>query len=633
MTDDKAAGRPKYRNLRKTGYRPVAGKPEGAEGAPEPEKDAEAGSRRGTPELGTPATQPTQEVRQDQPASEKPEAAGEPKPEKSASEPKPVKAADTPKPAGGPKPVKEPEPATAPRPAPPAQPAEVVAATLPPASPWQAPPRYPTPAGAMTAPGVPFMPWWRPPTTGAPGKAMVAGLVAGLGGAFLAVPNNGIGWFLAGLVGVGGVLFYAGKPTVERALWLAGALAFLAMGFLRAAEWVFPLSLMASMLCGSIAMAGGKTVRGLVFGALGVGLGALRSIPWVAKGFRRRGPIGIRPFVSVGVALVLLLVFGSLLAGADKGFNDFLEGLIPDLDIDDYVQQTFFGVVAALGALGACYLVAAPPEISEDAEDAEVKPGSLRLKDYGLPVGALVVLFTGFVGTQLAVLFGGEAYVMKTAGVTFAEYARSGFWQLLWVTILTLGVIAGVARFAVKKTQRDQLWLRVLLGSLAVLTLVIVASALSRMWFYQQAYGWTVLRLLVASCEVWLAVVYLMVIASGISLRANWLPKAIVATGAAFFLAVVALNPERVVADYNVSRFEATQKIDTYYLSQLSEDAVPALVRLPQHERSCALRWIKNRTPEADWREWNLARHNARKSLESVAVTEVTCEGAYSSER
>ncbi|MFD4672129.1 DUF4153 domain-containing protein [Lentzea sp. NPDC058450] len=518
-------------------------------------------------------------------------------------------------------------------PTPPLQPAEVVTATLPPASPWQAPPRYPAAAAAMQTPGLPFMPWWRPPTTGAPSKALIAGLAAGLAGAFLAVPNNGIGWFLAGLVGIGGVLFYAGKPTVERALWLAASLAFLAMGFLRAAEWVFVLSMLASLLCGSIAMAGGRTVKGLVFGAIGVGLGGLRSIPWVAKGFKRRGPVGIRPFISVGVALVLLLVFGSLLAGADKAFGDFFESLIPELEIGEYVRMAFYGVVAALGALGACYLVAAPPEIDEDSEG---KPGSLRLKDYGLPVGALVLLFAGFVGTQLAVLFGGEAYVMKTAGVTFAEYARSGFWQLLWVTVLTLGVIAGVARFAVKNTQREQLWLKVLLGALATLTLVIVASALSRMWFYQQAYGWTVLRLLVASCEVWLAVVYLMVIAGGVSLRARWLPKAVVATGAAFFLAVVVMNPERVVADYNVSRFEATQKIDTYYLSQLSEDAVPALVRLPEKERSCALRYLKDRKAynvEKDWREWNLARHQAAKSLESVAVTEVTCEGGYFEER
>ncbi|HEX7304257.1 DUF4153 domain-containing protein [Lentzea sp.] len=645
--------RRKYRQFRKVGYRPVAEGPaedavevDPAEKAEKPvaegpakvkptaDGDAEpvvsdeprhlaadeAGSRRGTPEPGTPASQPTQGVRQDpltsgpaDKAASKPVATGKPVAE--ATKPEAPTQAD---------PIQA-DP-TAPKP----QPAQVATATLPPPSPWQGPPRHPTPQVVMSAPGVPFMPWWKPPTTGAPAQVLLIGLVAGLAGAFLAPPGNGIGWFLAGLCAVGAVLFHAGRPTVERALWLAAALAFLAMGFLRAAEWIFPLSVLASMVCGSIAMAGGRTVKGLVFGAIGVGLASMRSIPWAAKGLSRRGPIGVRPFLSAGVAGLLLLVFGSLLAGADKGFNDFLEGLVPDLEVGVYVRMGFFGVVAALGALGACYLVTAPPAINEDAE---AKPGTLRLKDYGLPVGVLVLLFTGFVGTQLAVLFGGEAYVMKTAGVTFAEYARSGFWQLLWVTILTLGVIAGVARFAVKKTAREQLWLRVLLGSLAVLTLVIVASALSRMWFYQQAYGWTVLRLLVASCEVWLAVVYVMVIASGITLRAKWLPKAIVATGAAFFLAVVMLNPERVVADYNVSRFEATKKIDTEYLSELSEDAVQALVRLPEPQRSCSLRWLKDRVVEQDWREFNLARHNARKSLESVAVTEVTCESTYSGQR
>lgn len=592
---DERAARRRYRNFRRVGYRPVTAgsvEPEEVEEPVEADdleasEEPEAGSRRGTPEPETPATQPGGEVRQDRHASG--ERTGTP------------------------------------------QPAQVATATLPPPSPWQGPPRYPT-AGPVVVPaaGVPLMPWWTPPANPAPPKVLVVGLVAGLAGAFLAPANNGIGWFLAGLFGVGAVLYYAGKPSVERALWLAGALAFLAMGFLRAAEWIFPLCVLASFLCGSIAMAGGKTVRGLVFGALGVGLGGLRSIPWVAKGLSRRGPIGLRPLISAGVALALLLIFGSLLAGADQGFSHFLEGLVPDLEVGVYVRMAFFGGVAAFGAFGACYLVAAPAHIDEDAQR---KPGVLRVKDYALPVGVLVVLFAGFVGTQLAVLFGGEKYVMETAGVTFAEYARSGFWQLLWVSILTLGVIAGVAHFAAKQTAREQLWLRVLLGSLAVLTLVIVASALSRMWFYQQAYGWTVLRLLVASCEVWLAVVYLMVIAGGISLRANWLPKAIVGTGSAFLLAVMVMNPERVVADYNVSRFETTQKIDTGYLATLSEDAVPALVRLPEHERTCALRWLKNREVEQDWRDFNLARHNAKKSLEGVAVTDTTCESAYAGDR
>lgn len=589
-TPGSASGRRarRYRNFRKVGYRPSAGKAAstgeagGGEGAAE---------REGAGTAGTTDAKPTAEREATAAAN--------------TTDPKPTTTAT----------------AEPPKPATPLHPSQVAARPQP--TPWQPPPGQPA---VTLTPGVPFMPWWTPPTTGAPVQVLLVALIAGLAGAFLAPPGNGVGWFLAGLCAVVAVLVHTGKPSVERALWLAAALAFLAMGFLRAAEWVFVLSVLASMLCGSIAMAGGKTVRGLVFGAVGVGLAGLRSIPWVARGLSRRGPIGVRPVVSFGVAVLLLAVFGSLLAGADKGFGDFLESLVPELEVGTFVRMGFFGVVAAFGALGACYLVASPPRINEDAE---ARPGSLRLKDYGLPVGALVVLFTGFVGTQLAVLFGGEAYVMKTAGVTFAEYARSGFWQLLWVTILTLGVIAGVARFAVRKTARDRLWLRVLLGSLAVLTLVIVASALSRMWFYQQAYGWTVLRLLVASCEIWFAVVYVMVIVSGISLRARWLPKAIVATGAGFFLLLLAVNPERVVADYNVSRFERTQKIDIDYLRELSEDAVPALDRLPEPQRTCALRPLAFRYHEEDWREFNLARHNARESLERVAVTQLTCEVLY----
>ena len=58
--------------------------------------------------------------------------------------------------------------------------------------------------------------------------------------------------------------------------------------------------------------------------------------------------------------------------------------------------------------------------------------------EWALPLGALVVLFAGFVALQLTTLFGGERHVLETAGLTYAEYARSGFAQLLAVAALTL---------------------------------------------------------------------------------------------------------------------------------------------------------------------------------------------------
>ena len=232
------------------------------------------------------------------------------------------------------------------------------------------------------------------------------------------------------------------------------------------------------------------------------------------------------------------------------------------------------------------------------------------------PVGAFVLLFAAFVAVQIKTLFAGDEHITVTPDLTYADYARSGFWQLLAVTVLTLGVIAVVARLAHLDSPDDRRWLRGLLGALSVLTLVIVASALARMWLYQQAYGFTVLRVLVFACELWLGVVYLLVLAAGVKLEAGWLARAVVGTGFAALVGLAALNPERFIAERNIDRYHATQKIDVVYLSRLSDDAVPALVTLPDDLRACALR--SRRVEPDDWRSWNLARQQARDALAQV---------------
>jgi hypothetical protein len=217
---------------------------------------------------------------------------------------------------------------------------------------------------------------------------------------------------------------------------------------------------------------------------------------------------------------------------------------------------------------------------------------------------------------QINTLFAGDEHVITTPDLTYADHARSGFWQLLAVAVLTLGVIAVVARLARLDSPDDRRWLRGLLGALSALTLVIVASAIARMWLYQQAYGFTVLRVLVIACELWLGVVYLMVLAAGVRLRAGWLARAVVATGFTALVGLAALNPERFIAERNVDRYHATQKIDVPYLAGLSEDAVPALATLPEDLRACALEF--RRVQGDDWRSWNLGRSQAREALAEV---------------
>jgi hypothetical protein len=209
---------------------------------------------------------------------------------------------------------------------------------------------------------------------------------------------------------------------------------------------------------------------------------------------------------------------------------------------------------------------------------------------------------------------------MRTVGLTFAEYARRGFWQLLVVTLLTLAVMALAVRLAPRAVTADRVLLRVLLGALAFGALVVVASALWRMSIYEQAYGYTRLRVLVSAVELALGAMFLLVVAAGVRLRFGWLPNAVAAVWVLTVLGLATLNPDRFIAAHNVARYAQTQRIDVGYLSSLSADAAPELDRLPAELRRCAL-WglaVDLADHHDDWRTYNVSRARAARIVANL---------------
>lgn len=83
----------------------------------------------------------------------------------------------------------------------------------------------------------------------------------------------------------------------------------------------------------------------------------------------------------------------------------------------------------------------------------------------------------------------------ETAGLTYAEYARSGFAQLVIVALLTLAVVAASLRWARLDGHRTERLLRLLLMALCLLTIVVLASALHRLGLYERAFGFTRTRM------------------------------------------------------------------------------------------------------------------------------------------
>ncbi|WP_327151877.1 DUF4153 domain-containing protein [Nocardia sp. NBC_01329] len=461
-----------------------------------------------------------------------------------------------------------------------------------------------------------------------PAGALTAAATAGLvAAATVPIDRPGIGWLAAG-AGVAGAVIAVRRRTGrssnpeasalpvdrDRLWWALAALALLSVGTFRAAGWLFVLCVAAAAVAGSLAVVGRRSGRGMFRDAAAVPLASFGALAWVytaqtelrnGSGVRRR-----RLGVSVAVTLGLLVVFVPLLAGADATFAALVEALMPRMDGDTVARWAVVFLIAGIGSLSAVYLLAGAATGAGERKSSP--PRTLTRSEWGLPVGALVAVFAVFVGAQLVALFGGDSYVQRTAGLTYAEYARTGFWQLSTVTVLTLAVILFVLHRAARDSATDRRWLRGLLCAVSVLTLVMVASALGRMWTYQEAYGFTVLRLLVGTCELWLGVVYILVIVAVLRLELAWLPRVTVGTAMAALLALSALNPEGLVAQENIDRWQRGEEIDLDYLAGLSADIVPALDRLPAALRIDLRDQLEYRLDSDTWNSWNLARARAR---------------------
>ena len=408
------------------------------------------------------------------------------------------------------------------------------------------------------------------------------------------------------------------------ALWLLAA-SLAAMPALRAAGWVWFWCLVGAAMLASLAAAGGHSGRQVAAGltcALRrplLGLAAVAAPLGRAAG--RTDGSRVRPALRGGLlAAALLAVFVPLFTAADAAFAELVDRALPsDVQVDDPVGRVLaLALVAALGGALAVARAAGPARPG--------LPGRARLAraEWLLPLASLVALFAAFVAVQLTVLFGGHDHVLRTARLSYADYAHEGYGQLMAAAMLTLAVIAAARRWARVEGVRDDVVLRALLAALCALCLVVLASALKRLGLYEQAFGYTRLRLLADANILWLGAVLALVLATLVTGRAGWLPRALVLVSAAGAIAFAVSNPDGRIASRNVDRYLDGGKIDRFYLEGLSADAAVALTRLRYPE--CVAGRIRDDLRASDGPLGaNVARARARRALADLPAPGPGC--------
>jgi hypothetical protein len=433
-------------------------------------------------------------------------------------------------------------------------------------------------------------------------------------GAALALPGHpaGLGLALAGAGMCAAVAAAApGRDAFATACWAAAA-ALAAVPAIRAAGWVVALSLLAAFGLAAVAAGGARTWREIGAALAGAAAALVPGPLLVLAALARRG--AGRSWRWLGptargalLAVLLLAVFVPLLVTADAAFAELVDGLWSlDAAVDRPLARA--GVALLALATGGGLLLVALRRRPRPAVPARRRLGRAEC---AIALGALDVTFAAFVAVQLTTLFGGHRHVLDTAGLTYAEYARSGVFQLAVVAALTLAVVAAAARWG----SGDRLT-RVPACLLCLLTLVVLASALRRLGLYEQAFGATRLRLLAHAGLLWLGAVFALVLLAGVLRRGALLPRALIVVSACGALGFAAINPDGRIAARNADRYAATGRIDVGYLQTLSADAGPAIARLPRALAACASFPLRSDLRRDDGLAGaNLGRTRARAAL------------------
>lgn len=324
------------------------------------------------------------------------------------------------------------------------------------------------------------------------------------------------------------------------------------------------------------------------------------------------------------LSLPFLLVFILLLSSADIVFQRFFSSLF-DLHVNG---ELLFRVMLIVGVtllfIGAFTQVFMRQVAVKTNEVPVRKP--LGMTEATILLGSVGLLFLAFVLVQVRYLFGGSEQVLTTAGLTYAAYARRGFFELIAVAVITMALIWAVKRLVALSTRQQESVFNRLTGSLIALVLVIMLSAHMRLSLYEGAYGFTLLRLLSHLFLVLLAVTF-------VSLFVHiWKrePEQRFALRTcisilAFFAVLNLINPDALIARQNIDRFTKTGKLDAYYLTQLSADATPTITTLLSTgddktkdtvARNLFIERERMRCDTTSWQSFNLARHRAQQVLE-----------------
>lgn len=339
--------------------------------------------------------------------------------------------------------------------------------------------------------------------------------------------------------------------------------------------------------------------------------------------------------IGLLISFPLVMIVVALLCEADNVFEYWMDTIYRrfiNINIVDFIVQLIIGLFISVIVFSYLWSL----RIDKDKDFTRSIGDYFRVKKVWDPIIVLTVLtavnliYVVFTVIQFTYLFGSISSLLPE-GVTYAEYARKGFFELVTVTVINVSILTGIINLTKVESRIINVILKIMNSCLVACTMVMLLSAHFRMSLYEQEYGYTYLRVFTHAFMLFifaiLVVTLIKVWKENFRLLKSYIVISIVA-----YLAINYFNVDVFIAENNLKRFykDSSKTIDTHYLARLSNDAVPYMVELLDNENEevatdikKALKHRKKRLAgKNDWQSFNISDYRAKLVLDKYNFEE-----------
>jgi hypothetical protein len=274
------------------------------------------------------------------------------------------------------------------------------------------------------------------------------------------------------------------------------------------------------------------------------------------------------------------IVRGLLLA--DLIFAQRLNDFLANLNLEKLTEYIFRGSYILVIAYLLTGIIRHAESRSQNKKligiDKPTVAPFLGFTEASVILGSVLLLFSTFVIIQFKYFFSGEANII-IEGFTYSEYARRGFGELVAVAVFSLILILGLSAITKRESNKHKKIFSGLVIGLVVLVIIILVSSFQRLYLYESAYGFSRLRAYSHVFMIWLSILLAAVVAIEVIKHQRAFANVALLALMGFTVSLNLLNVDGFIARQNINRAVQGKELDVSYLSTLTSDAVPTMVK------------------------------------------------------